>query len=112
MTVMQIEALPAPLGVDAYGVVRVGRTRIPIDRVVYAYNHGETPEEIVAGFDTLQLADVYATIAYYLHHRATVDAYLTRREEEAAELRREIEARWPPDGLRERLLARLGRAER
>ncbi len=108
---MKIEALPTPLRVDEHGVVRVGDTRIPIDRVVYAFNQGATPEQIVYSFDTLQLADVYAVIAYYLHRRAIVDAYLQQREQEAVELRREIEARWDPSGMRERLLARRARPE-
>jgi hypothetical protein len=39
-----------------------------------------------------------------------VQAYLAERERQATEVRREIEQRFPQDGLRERLLAR--RAER
>lgn len=106
---MKIEALPVPLRADEHGVVRVGDTSIPIDRVVYAFNQGATPEQIVYSFDTLQLADVYAVIAYYLHHRAAVDAYLQQQERKAAELRHEVEARWDPGGIRERLLARRAR---
>jgi hypothetical protein len=54
----------------------------------------------------LDLADVYAVIAYYLRHRAEVDAYLQEREQQAREIRRQIEARFDPTGVRERLLAR------
>jgi hypothetical protein len=43
----------------------------------------------------LDLADVYAVIAYYLRHRDEVRAYLKRREEEAEALRAKIEADRP-----------------
>lgn len=97
---LQIEAMPAPLRVDADGVVRVGQTRIPIDRVIFAYTAGESPEQIADDFPTLRLSEVYGVISYYLEHRETVDAYLLQREAEAAEVRREIESRpgyksWP-----------------
>jgi hypothetical protein len=34
---------------------------------------------MVEQFPTLDLADVYAVIGYYLRHRADVDAYVERR---------------------------------
>ncbi len=108
---LDIEAMPVPLRVDAYGVVRVGATRVPIDTVVYAFNDGATPEEIVLRFDTLHLADVYAVISYYLRHQADVDAYLRQREQEANQLQRENEARFDHKGIRERLLARRAARE-
>jgi len=37
---------------------------------------------------------------------SSVDAYIERRTEEAAVIRRETEARFPSHGLRERLIAR------
>ena len=70
---------------------------------------GATPEEIAQDFPVLQLDDVYAAITYYLWHREEVEAYLERRRALAEDLRRQIEARSPQTGLRERLLARLGR---
>jgi uncharacterized protein (DUF433 family) len=103
--------IPQPLRVDEHGTVRVGRTRIPLDTVVFAYQQGDRPEEIAENFDTLDLADIYATISYYLRHRQEVDAYLAEREREAEALRRELESRSPPDGLRERLLARRRAAQ-
>jgi uncharacterized protein (DUF433 family) len=99
---------PLPVRIDAHGVPRVGGTRIPIDRVIAAYKSGATPEEIVDDFPTLQLADVYTIIGYYLRHRPEVDAYLCEREREAEEIRKEIEARFPPEGVRQRLLSRRG----
>ena len=97
---------PTPLRVDPHGVLRIGKTRIPLERVIFFYRQGETPEQIVDSFDTLELADVYTLIGYYLRHRAEVDAYVEERERQNEEAIREIEARFPHDGLRERLLAR------
>ena len=46
-------------------------------------------------------------IAYYLDNREEVDAYIKRREAEAAELRRQIEATQPSNAeFRARLEAR------
>ena len=103
---LSLAAEPVPLTVWDGGVVRVGKTRIPIDTVIRAWWNGATPEQIVDDFDTLDLADVYAVIAYYLRHRAEVDSYLAERERRAAEVRRENEARWDPREMRERLLRR------
>lgn len=103
---MTIAIDPVPLTIDAYSVVRVGGTRIPLDTVVELFKQGATPEETVARFDSLDLADVYAVIAYYLRHKDEVDAYLQEREQQAEEIREKIEQRFPSKGLRDRLLAR------
>ncbi|HEX5758385.1 MAG TPA: DUF433 domain-containing protein [Thermoanaerobaculia bacterium] len=102
-------AEPVPLAVDADGVIRVGGTRVTLDTLVGVYSQGSTPEEIAEAFDVLRLDDVYAVITYYLRHREEVEEYLRRREAEAEKIRGEVEALWPQDGLRERLLARLRR---
>jgi uncharacterized protein (DUF433 family) len=101
-----IEAPPVPLRVDENGVLRVGQTRVPLDTVVYSFNQGASPEEIVLSYSTLELADVYAVINFYLYNRAEVDAYINGREEEAARIRAENEKRFPQAGIRARLLAR------
>ncbi|MBP8002566.1 MAG: GrpB family protein [Chloroflexi bacterium] len=72
-----------------------------------AYKQGQTADEIVDDFPTVTLPEVYGVIAYYLQNIEKVEAYLQRREEEAALLREKIEARQgSQEGLRERLLAR------
>ncbi|MBM4032524.1 MAG: DUF433 domain-containing protein [Planctomycetes bacterium] len=97
---------PVPLAADADGVVRVGGTRVTLDTVVAAFLEGATAEEIVSQYPSLDLADAYAAISYYLRHRCEVEAYLRERAEQAEAARAEAERRFPPDGLRARLLAR------
>jgi uncharacterized protein (DUF433 family) len=81
-----------PLRVDAGGVVRVGNSRVSFDLVVEQYKNGIAPEDLIRAHDTLELADVYAAIAYYLRHTDEVDAYLERRAQEADDLRARIES--------------------
>ena len=99
-------AEPPPLNTDADGVVRVGGTRVTLDTVVTAFDEGATAEEIAQQYPTLHLADIYSVISYYLRHRADVEAYVSQRHVQAEEIRRLNEARFPQQGIRERLLAR------
>jgi uncharacterized protein (DUF433 family) len=95
-----------PLRTDSGGVVRVGRTRVSLDSVAYAFERGATAEEIVESFPTLTLAEAYAVIAWYLRHRTEVQAYLDAQRAKEDETQRRWEERYPQNGLRERLLAR------
>jgi uncharacterized protein (DUF433 family) len=88
------------------GAVRVRGTRVSLDSVIYAFDEGATPEQIRDDFPTLQLADIYAIGAFYLRHRDEVKAYLEQSRRRAEEIRRKIEEICPPDGFRERLMAR------
>ena len=95
-----------PLRRDRHGVIRVGGTRVTLDTVVHAFKNGATAEEIALQYSTLDLADVYAVITYYLRRQAEVEAYLQEQEEEARRVRQQNEARFDPRGIRDRLLAR------
>jgi uncharacterized protein (DUF433 family) len=95
-----------PLAANAAGAILVGGTRVSLDTVIGVFNDGETPEQIVMQYDALRLDDVYAVITYYLRHKEEVDAYLSRREEQAEEIRKRDIARYDQRGIRERLLAR------
>lgn len=99
-------AEPPPLYMNEAGVLRVKGTRVSLDSVIYAFKNGTVAECIVASYPTLTLSDVYAVIAYYLRHREEVEAYLEESRQKGEELRKEIETRWPSEGIRERLLAR------
>jgi uncharacterized protein (DUF433 family) len=94
-----------PLRVDEGGAIRIGKSRISLDLVVEQYENGMAPEDMARAYDTLELADAHAVIAYYLRHRGEVGAYLKRREEEAEALRARIEAERPRFS-REELIAR------
>src|SRR5947209_1371219 len=93
--VLPLHADPPPLRVDEGGAVRVGDGRVSLDLVIEQYENGMTPEDMVRAYDTLELADAYAVIGYYLRHRDEVRAYLNRRAEEAEALRAKIEAERP-----------------
>ncbi|NJR62169.1 MAG: DUF433 domain-containing protein [Cyanobacteria bacterium CRU_2_1] len=95
-----------PLVTDAHGVVRVDKTRVTLDTVVVAFLEGATAEEIANQYPSLQLADIYSVIGYYLRHKTEVDAYLLERQNRADEVRQEAEKRFNPIGIRDRLLAR------
>lgn len=97
---------PVPLEVNIDGVVRVGKTRVTLDTVVTVFLEGATAEEIGEQYTSLQLSDIYSVIGYYLKHKVEVDAYLLERQRQAAVIRQEVEQRFNPVGIRERLLAR------
>jgi uncharacterized protein (DUF433 family) len=107
---LTIQPEAPPLRVDEAGAIRVGKTRVLFVLVVRAYQAGETPEGIVEMFDTLDLADVYGAISYYLHHKSEVEAYLEEYDRQSEEIRKKIEERQGSQaGLRERLLAEKSR---
>lgn len=91
---------------DEAGVFRVADTRVSLDSVIYAFDEGATPEEIVQQYPTLDLAAIYSVISYYLHNRAEIEEYLEQRRIQRQEVKNEIETRFKPHGLRARLLAR------
>jgi len=95
-----------PLRTDAAGVVRVGNTRVTLDTVVSAFRDGATAEEIVQRYPSLNLADIYHVIGYYLRRTSEIDAYLQKRTSDAEVSRKQNEARFDPSGVRARLLAR------
>ena len=106
-----ITSEPAPLEFTNDGVIRIGKTRVTLDTVIAVFKQGTTPEEIAYRYPSLKLADVYATIAFYLNHQQEVEVYLQQRQQQAQEIRRMNEARFDPQGLRDRLLARKAERE-
>ena len=106
---LAVEPIPLTLGADE--VIRVGHTRVTLDTVVFSFQEGSTPEEIAQQYPSLDLADLYAVITYYLRHRSTVESYLRKRRDQAVGMRRENEERFDPEGIRDRLAARRLRKE-
>ena len=84
---------PAPIVQDQDDVLRIAGTRVTLDSVVIAFDSARLPRKIVQRYPTLDLAGVYAVIAYMLQHRESVDAYLTEREKRTAEVKAEVEKR-------------------
>lgn len=103
---LKIDAEAIPLVVDSDGVARVGGTRVTLSTLIEAFADGATAEEIVYQYPSLQLADVYAVLTYYLRRRPDVDEYLRQRQEEAEGIRKRNEATYSAKGMRDRLLAR------
>ena len=103
---LPIEAEKIPIEMDGDGVMRVGGTRVTLDTIVAAFNEGASAEEIAQQYPSLSLGDVYSVIGYYLHQQPAVEDYLRRRQQQADEIRKQNETKFPPSGIRERLLAR------
>ncbi len=103
---LEIALEPVPLSLDDEGVVRVAGTRVTLETVVAAFEQGATAEEIAQQYPPLDLADIYSVIAFYLHQRPSVDAYLHGRQQQAQLVRSQNEERSNPRGIRERLLTR------
>jgi uncharacterized protein (DUF433 family) len=101
-----VAADPLPLRLDADGVARIGKTRVTLDTVVYAFRDGLTAEEIVQQYPSVDLSDIYAVLGYCLKRQSDVDAYLREREKESAAVRQDNEIRFDPVGIRDRLKAR------
>ena len=100
-------AEPVPLRKDQNGDIRVGDSRVLLDMVVHAFDHGATPETIVQMYPTLNLPDVYAAITYYLRHCPEVKQYLDTRERRAEQTRQMVRTQQPDmQEIRQRLLQR------
>lgn len=104
--VLSIETEPAPMQMDADGAIRIGGTRVTLDTLVAAFDEGATAEEIAQQYPTLELADVYSVIGYYLRRQAEVKNYLRQRQQQALDIRNQNESQFSPQGIRDRLLAR------
>lgn len=107
MTILS-PTITLPLETDPDDVIRVGKTRVTLDTLVTAFNEGATAEEIAQQYPSVALADIYSVIGYYLRRQAEVESYLSRRRQQASEVRQRLEARLDPNGIRARLLARRG----
>jgi uncharacterized protein (DUF433 family) len=102
--------MTVPLTTTEFGTIRVGRSRVSLDSVVHHYKQGATAERIAESFPSLDLADIYAVIAYYLANRESVEEYFQRQEADADALQQEIESdpkqQRATNQLRERIRAR------
>lgn len=64
-------------------------TRFPVRSVVsYILHHGLTPEELVARFAHLNLAQIHDALAYYYDNRAEIEQDLAANREDTIRSRR------------------------
>ncbi|MCB0024051.1 MAG: DUF433 domain-containing protein [Caldilinea sp.] len=106
MSPEQVLVQTIPLAYDADGILRVGSTRVTLDVIISAFLDGGTAEEIAQQYPSVSLADLYSVIGYYLSHGEEVEQYLAQRGQKAVEVRETNEQKFPPQGIRARLLAR------
>jgi len=69
-----------PLIVNSDRFVLIGSTRVTLRIVISVFKQGATAEEIVSRYPSLDLADAYAVIAYYLRHQNQIETYLQEQE--------------------------------
>lgn len=102
----QTQVAPLPLVTDDDGVIRIAGTRIALEILWEAFQEGLTAEAITEQYPALTLAQVYLVIGWMLANPAEVERYLRGRSARAADVRAANERLFPPDGIRDRLLAR------
>ena len=85
-----IQTLPLRLTED--GTIRIADSRVSLDSVVHHYKLGASAEQIVHKFPGLELADVYAAIAYYLKNEAAIEEYLQQQEAKGDAIQQQIES--------------------
>jgi uncharacterized protein (DUF433 family) len=78
-----IETTPGVCG----GKPRVANTRIRVQDIVLWTEQGLSPDEIVAGYSHLSLADVHAALTYYHDHRPEIDRQIKESDEFVAEMK-------------------------
>jgi uncharacterized protein (DUF433 family) len=77
-----IEVTPGVCG----GRARIAGHRIRVQDVVLWTEQGQSPDQIVADFPQLSLADVYAALAYYHDHREEIDRQIREDDQFVAEM--------------------------
>lgn len=108
--VLTITSDPVPLTIDADGVIRVRGTRVTLDSVIWSFLDGAAAEEIALQYPSLELADIYSVISYYLRRRNDVDEYLKQRAEQAEKIRDAHRVQFGLTEIREQLLQRRKKA--
>ncbi len=58
--------------------IRLKGHRVGLEDVLDYYLEGYTPEQIAANLPSLSLEQIHATLTYYLHNQAEIDAYYLR----------------------------------
>lgn len=76
------------------GRPRIAGTRLRVQDIVACHEfQGMTPDEIVAGYPHITLADVHAALAYYHDHRDEIRSHMKQDEAFVARFRNDYLAR-------------------
>jgi len=102
MTTVSTEHIEITPGVCG-GKPRIAGHRITVQNIVVWHDEmGMNPDEIVATYPTIALADVHAALAYYHDHRDEIRAQMKADDDFVAEMR----AKAPPSRLQQILAER------
>lgn len=95
------------------GSIRIGQSRVILAAFLNAYRDwGWSAEQLAEQFPTVSLAESHAALAYYLTHRAEVDAYLDEWNNEGEDTRIKWLASPEGQGIQAKIrAARLSRAK-
>ncbi len=74
------------------GRPRIARTRVSVQNIAIDYRSGMTPEEIADSRFNLNLAEVYAALAYYHANKKEIEADINAYYKECEFLEAEWEA--------------------
>jgi len=92
VTSKHIEVTPGVCG----GRARIAGHRIRVqDVVVWHEQKGMSPDEIVSRYPTINLADVYAVLAYYHDHFHEIRRQMQEDEDLVREMQAEIPSKMP-----------------
>ena len=92
MVSLPIDAEPVPFYVMENGGARLNGCRVALEGVVIMYQQGHSAEEIHENLPTAGLAEIHASIAYYLRHQAEVQGYIDEIERETEQVMAKAES--------------------
>ncbi len=81
-------------------------SRVSRYSVIYAFKQGASAEEIALRFSTLDLKQIYSVINAYLQNPKEFEDYFNEQLKQQDEQQRQIENRFSPVGIRQRLIER------
>lgn len=81
-------------------------SRVSTYSIIYAFKQGASAEEIALRFPTLDLKQIYQVINSYLQNPNEFDDYFAEQLKQQTKRKRQIENRFSPEGIRQKLLER------
>ena len=85
-----IETLLARSHAVCGGRIRIAGTRVTVHQIAACYQRGWTPEEIADQYPHINLAQVYAALAYYHANRDEIDRELEAEMVDFLRLKNEV----------------------